>query len=131
MNECSLCPNGDAPGFPDLFTPYGDTCGELAEYLTYTSTEQCDTERIEIIQRTGWLCNCPDAQPVSLLKAELPFSLLSVLHSKHLIFHVCHVLRSDRVVAFVQMDPETLPLLIEWFLSSILGEYILLCIMVS
>jgi hypothetical protein len=58
---CQFCPNGTTPSNPDLVTPFGDTCSELSEYLTFLSPDECSSQRVGFIQRQDFLCGCSKA----------------------------------------------------------------------
>ncbi|KAG7352399.1 hypothetical protein IV203_008447 [Nitzschia inconspicua] len=58
---CDFCPGGTAPPNPDLVTPFGDTCEELSDYLSYLSPDQCNSNRVGFIQRQDFLCGCAAA----------------------------------------------------------------------
>lgn len=58
---CEFCPGGTTPPNSDVKTPFGDTCGELSEYLSYMSGEQCSSSRVGFIQRQDFLCGCSAA----------------------------------------------------------------------
>jgi len=58
---CDFCPDGSAPPNPDLVTPFGDTCQELSEYLSFLSGDQCTSDRVGFIQRQDFLCGCASA----------------------------------------------------------------------
>lgn len=60
-DSCEFCPGGDVPPNPDIVTPFGDTCEELSEYLSFLPSDQCDSERIGFIKRQDFLCGCPSA----------------------------------------------------------------------
>ena len=65
INACGLCPDSDtSTGVPDFVTPFGDTCGELEEYISYLSAEECETDRVKLIMRNSWLCKCPNAETI-------------------------------------------------------------------
>jgi hypothetical protein len=58
---CEFCPGGTSPPNPDLVTPFGDTCAELSDYLSYLTTDQCSSDRVGFIQRQDFLCGCTAA----------------------------------------------------------------------
>jgi hypothetical protein len=58
---CEFCPGGTTPSNPDLVTPFGDTCTELTEYLSFLSPDLCASDRVGFIQRQDFLCGCPSA----------------------------------------------------------------------
>ncbi|KAL3917687.1 MAG: hypothetical protein SGILL_004595 [Bacillariaceae sp.] len=58
---CEFCPGGSAPPNPDLVTPFGDTCSELSDYLTYLTPDQCSSDRVGFMQRQDFLCGCASA----------------------------------------------------------------------
>lgn len=58
---CEFCPGGGDPPNPDLVTPFGDTCKELGDYLSFLPADQCDSDRIDFIKRQDFLCGCPTA----------------------------------------------------------------------
>jgi len=68
--SCDFCPGGDFPKNPSLVTPFGDTCGELNEYLSFLPSNQCDSDRIEFIKRQDFLCGCPSATTSCALCAD-------------------------------------------------------------
>jgi hypothetical protein len=70
-NVCEFCPGGAAPPNPDQVTPFGDTCAELSEYLSYLTAEQCNTQRVGFIKRQDFLCGCPSATTNCALCANL------------------------------------------------------------
>lgn len=59
--SCDFCPGGDSPSNPSLTTPFGDTCEELNEYLSFLPPDECDSERLGFIKRQDFLCGCPSA----------------------------------------------------------------------
>lgn len=61
QDSCEFCPGGDSPPNPSLVTPFGDTCEELSEYLSFLPSYQCDNERVGFIKRQDFLCGCPSA----------------------------------------------------------------------
>mmetsp|Transcript_26585 Transcript_26585/g.63366 ORF Transcript_26585/g.63366 Transcript_26585/m.63366 type:complete len:831 (+) Transcript_26585:393-2885(+) len=61
VNACQFCPGGISPPNPDQVTPFGDTCAELAEYLSYLPADECASERVGFIQRQDFLCGCEGA----------------------------------------------------------------------
>lgn len=61
VNACEFCPGGVDPPNPTLVTPFGDTCSELSEYLSYLPADQCTSERVGFMQRQDFLCGCPSA----------------------------------------------------------------------
>lgn len=58
---CEFCPGGESPPDESLNTPFGDTCKELSDYLSYLPPDECNTERVEFIKRQDFLCGCPSA----------------------------------------------------------------------
>jgi hypothetical protein len=58
---CEFCPGGGTPPNPDLVTPFGDTCSELSDYLTYLDPNLCASDRVGFIQRQDFLCGCAQA----------------------------------------------------------------------
>lgn len=63
VNVCALCPNvADSTTVPDFVTPFEDTCGELEEYISYMSEAECESDRVKQMQRTNWLCKCPNSE---------------------------------------------------------------------
>jgi hypothetical protein len=60
-DSCDFCPGGDSPPNPSLITPFGDTCEELNEYLSFLPSNECDSERVGFIKRQDFLCGCPSA----------------------------------------------------------------------
>jgi len=67
---CDFCPGGDLPQNPTLITPFGDTCEELNEYLSYLPSNQCDSDRVGFIKRQDFLCGCPSATTSCALCAD-------------------------------------------------------------
>jgi hypothetical protein len=63
VNACNLCLAGAAPANPEYVTTFGDTCGELDNYLSLLSSEECLTDRIAAVSNFDWLCGCPNASP--------------------------------------------------------------------
>jgi len=59
--SCKFCPDGDSPPNLSLMTPFGDTCEELSEYLSFLPSDQCDSDRVGFIKRQDFLCGCPSA----------------------------------------------------------------------
>jgi len=68
--SCEFCSDGVAPPNPSLITPFGDTCEELSEYLSFLLPDQCDSERIGFIKRQDFLCGCPSATTSCALCAD-------------------------------------------------------------
>jgi hypothetical protein len=60
-NSCEFCPGGNPPPNSSLNTPFGDTCEELSEYLSFLPFDQCDSDRVGFIKRQDFLCGCPSA----------------------------------------------------------------------
>ena len=60
---CSLCPNGNAPPRTDLvITDAGETCGDLATYLSFLSNDECQTtDRGQALMRYAFACGCDGA----------------------------------------------------------------------
>ena len=60
---CSLCATTDlVPGVPNKETPFGDTCGELDDYLRHQTSSECASPRIEEdIKAVQWMCECPNS----------------------------------------------------------------------
>jgi hypothetical protein len=67
---CQFCPGGTTPSKPDLVTPFGDTCFELAEFLSFLTLEVCSSERVGFIQRMDFLCGCSNATTQCALCSE-------------------------------------------------------------
>ncbi len=61
VESCTFCPGGEAPPNSAVNTPFGDTCGELNEYLSFLPPEECDSQRVGFIKRQDFLCGCPSA----------------------------------------------------------------------
>jgi len=59
--SCTFCPGGEVPPNAAVNTPFGDTCGELNEYLSYLPPDECDSQRVGFIKRQDFLCGCPSA----------------------------------------------------------------------
>ena len=59
---CSFCSNGEPPTNGDLETPFGNTCDELSEYVTFMTPGECETERGETLLRNAFLCGCAFAE---------------------------------------------------------------------
>merc|ERR1712232_1072821 len=68
--SCEFCSGGVAPPNPSLVTPFGDTCEELSEYLSFLPSVQCDSERVGFIKRQDFLCGCPSATTGCALCAD-------------------------------------------------------------
>lgn len=60
-DSCDFCPGGDSPSNPSLTTPFGDTCEELNEYLSFLPPGDCDSARVGFIQRLDFICGCPSS----------------------------------------------------------------------
>lgn len=69
-SSCIFCSDGATPPNPSLITPFGDTCEQLSEYLSYLPSDQCDSERIGFIKRQDFLCGCPSATTSCALCAD-------------------------------------------------------------
>jgi len=67
---CEFCPGGESPPNESLNTPFGDTCQELSDYLSYLTPEECATERVGFIKRQDFLCGCPSATTTCALCAD-------------------------------------------------------------
>lgn len=61
VTTCNFCPGGELPPNASLDTPFGDTCGELNEYLSFLTPDHCDTQRVDFIKRQDFLCGCTTA----------------------------------------------------------------------
>jgi hypothetical protein len=64
FNACSLCPEGtdSLPGAPDFVAPYGGTCAELYEYISFMPQTECNEfDRADLLLANNWLCKCPNA----------------------------------------------------------------------
>jgi len=60
-SSCPFCPDGSDPPKAELETPFGDTCKELSDYLSYLPEDQCGTDRVGFIKRQDFLCGCASA----------------------------------------------------------------------
>jgi len=69
-DSCEFCPGGDSPTKPSLITPFGDTCGELSEYLSFLPSNECNSDRVGFIKRQDFLCGCPSATTSCALCAD-------------------------------------------------------------
>ena len=70
VTTCDFCPGGESPPNTSLNTPFGDTCGELNDYLSYLTPEHCNTERVDFIKRQDFLCGCTSATTTCPLCAD-------------------------------------------------------------
>jgi hypothetical protein len=67
VNACNLCANGASPGTPNLVTPFGDTCDELNNYVSFLDATECETGRVDSLLTASFLCGCNAAQETCLL----------------------------------------------------------------
>ena len=74
ISACRLCDGELAPGRPDAVTPFGDTCAELDEYMSFLSPRECGTNRVQLIDFADYYCRCPGVR--------------KKLHLKHSVFCV-------------------------------------------
>ena len=70
LESCEFCSDGAVPPNPSLITPFGDTCEELSEYLSFLPSDQCDNDRIGFIKRQDFFCGCPSATTSCALCAD-------------------------------------------------------------
>ena len=67
LNACSLCDGELEPGRPDSVTPFGDTCAELDEYMSFLSPRECGTNRVKLIDFADYFCRCPGVRATFIL----------------------------------------------------------------
>jgi hypothetical protein len=70
VNACQLCNVGEVVGLPDKITPQGDTCADIATYVSFLSSDACEGTRGESILAFDALCGCPGATASCNLCAE-------------------------------------------------------------
>ena len=55
---CDYCEGGQPPANGEKRTQFGDTCNELATYLSYLPQEECDSDRVALIRQTDFRYVC-------------------------------------------------------------------------
>lgn len=116
LNRCSLCEKFQIPNNPELVTPFGDTCDELDTYIRFLSIDQCETERIQQIQKTGVMCGCPNAKADCYMCSDftnnlenhdriIPWALDTSIAASHKLHPTCQEL-ADWQTLFIEGDDE-------------------------
>mmetsp|Transcript_16787 Transcript_16787/g.38782 ORF Transcript_16787/g.38782 Transcript_16787/m.38782 type:complete len:811 (+) Transcript_16787:89-2521(+) len=64
-NECSFCPNGGTPSYPDKIVSDEFTCQGLYDFVSFLRMDECTTNSsdFEEIQAFAYICGCPNVQP--------------------------------------------------------------------
>jgi hypothetical protein len=62
-NECFFCPEGDKPENLNLQLDTGDTCQDIADYMSFLDIDQCKSEQVEDMRALGFTCGCKNTIP--------------------------------------------------------------------